>query len=101
MLVFEQYDSGGMPGEMPPEEEQEPQDPLAEIEPLKKYYLSKRLIELQSRLFNYGVQREDLDFLLKFQNELSYKVLSILSTSILDNIETSEIFKQEEDSNVK
>ena len=86
MLVFEQFDSQGMPAEEMPPEEQAPQDPLAEIEPLKKYYLSKKLIDLQSRLFNHGIQREDLDFLLKFQNELSYEVLMLLSNSILDSM---------------
>lgn len=85
MLVFEQFDQG-MPAEESPEN-LAPQDPLAEITPLKKYYLSQRLIEIKNRLYKYGIQQNDLDFILRFQNELSYDVLLILSDSIISNIE--------------
>lgn len=96
MLVFEQFDSQGMPTDEIPQEEQEPQDPLAEIEPVKKFYLSKRLIDIQSQLFKHGIQRDDLDFILKFQNELSYQVLMILSATILDEIEKTILDTTEE-----
>ena len=89
MLVFEQFDQEMPTDNVPPEEQeqQEEQDPLDEIEPLKKYYLSKKLIGLQSKLFRHGIQRDDLDLILKFQNELSYRVLMILCNGILKQIE--------------
>ena len=85
MLVFE---LAGMPGEeMPEDQEQQPQDPLAEITPLKKYYLSRKLIDVKNRLFKHSIQRDDLNLLIQFQNELSYEVLLILSNNILNSIE--------------
>jgi hypothetical protein len=89
MLVFEL--AGGMPGEEMPEDqeqqEQQPQDPLAEIIPLKKYYLSQKLIDVKNRLFKYGIQRDDLELIIQFQNELSYNVLLNLSDAIISGIE--------------
>jgi len=91
MIVFEQYDSPDMPqdpNQEQPEAEELP-DPMDEIIPLKKYYLTDKLIDLQSRLFKKGIQRDDLDFILQFQNELSYDVLIILTNAILDNSQIS------------
>jgi len=97
MLVFEQFDNEGIPTDEIPQEEQK-SDPLTEIEPLKKFYLSKRLIDVQSQLFKHGIQRDDLDFILKFQNELSYNALMILADKLLEKIEKTNLDNTEEKS---
>ena len=102
MLVFEQFED---PSQMPPggdpnAQQVPPQDPLAEITPLKKYYLSQRLVEVRNKLLEAGVSLPELDILLQFQNELSYEVLMILADKILSNIEKDvEQLRKDSDKN--
>ncbi len=83
-ILFEQQPPPGMPGE----EEQGPPDPGEEIEPIKKYYLNNKLTNLKNTLERNGIFKDELNIILKFQNELSYDLLLILFNNILDELQT-------------
>ena len=67
-------------------EEEMPSDDSPEFASLKKYYLSEKLHNLKARLSTHGISNDDLDLILKFNNELSYDTLLKLTDAIVDII---------------
>lgn len=58
-----------------------------DLAPLKRYYLIRRLKELNDQLVNYNIKNDELDIIIKFVNNLSYNSLLLLSNSVIQNIE--------------
>jgi len=74
-----------MEDQMGGQEEVNPDD-FPEFASLKKYYLSEKLHNLNSRLSAHGISNDDLDLILKFSSELSYDTLLKLTDAITDII---------------